>query len=717
MADLVFGVEPYVEQEEGYVVYAKNYLERIFPISKKRPSPEEYIDTISIFATPGEYEPATFAIYTLKALENIEVKLTDLKDNAGNIIAKDNIDLRVVRWIKKSIDFEHLTDNTLRLPEILQYYRKLNPLAKRSKQYWLIVHVPEDAKSGMYEGTITISPANAETKEVTLQLEVLPIKLYSHPKKVHGMYYHTNRFEEDMSHKELLKIMRLHLVDLKKHGVKAVALRGSHNGPRISIDKNTEEVSVDYSFFIKSLKLLKKMGFKKPLPFKLGYMKNQLEKKIADEEKRDKIYVGIVRKLKDLAENMGIPEILFCPVGEPFLTCKKENGKTTEEKQEELRHYGNLIKTIEGARIYTTVMWNYEEDLIKEAGLDEIIDVRCYHGLTTDRQMVKNGCGFEGLMDEVKESGDEAWMYYNNIVNKLPMDEKKAQFHLESYRLINGFYFWNSPYTRHNPWTYQYFCGKIFDDTDGATSDHAYAYSHRKKGYAPTLPTLKWEAFREGVDDLRYIYTLQIAIQKNKDNPDKQQEVQDAKDFLRMIKDELNDYGPDVEGIREGYDDLDIYQNYRYEIAQLILALQKKKESQDVPPIIKTEVGPRVGISPLKVHFDASSSYDPNGGRLRFLWDFEDGSYSNDAIVSHRFEYEGEGFKTYNVQLEVTNEHGKKKGKTFPISVRGNLPPPPGPQPPAGPPPEPGPPGPQPAVGPPPEPGPPGPQPAVGPPQ
>ena len=53
-------------------------------------------------------------------------------------------------------------------------------------------------------------------------------------------------------------------------------------------------------------------------------MKNQLEKKIADEEKRDKIYVGIVRKLKDLAENMGIPEILFCPVGEPFLTCKKD---------------------------------------------------------------------------------------------------------------------------------------------------------------------------------------------------------------------------------------------------------------------------------------------------------------------------------------------------------------------------------------------------------
>jgi len=180
----------------------------------------------------------------------------------------------------------------------------------------------------------------------------------------------------------------------------------------------------------------------------------------------------------------------------------------------------------------------------------------------------EGGYTFEILENEIRSSGDEAWFYYN----------KHNSYDLEAHRVTNGLYFWNSIFTHHYPWAYQWFFGDPFNESDDICSDVAYAYPDPENNYLPTLPTLKWEAFREGADDIRYLYILEQKIRENENNPERQEEVQAARALVQEIKDKINQYGPDERGIRSGFE-LEDYQNYRYRIAKKIIEL---KPAEDV---------------------------------------------------------------------------------------------------------------------------------------
>jgi len=68
------------------------------------------------------------------------------------------------------------------------------------------------------------------------------------------------------------------------------------------------------------------------------------------------------------------------------------------------------------------------------------------------------------------------------------------------------------------------------------------------------------------------------------------------------------------------------------------------------PPVVRAEVSPRSGDAPLVVRASASNSFDPNGQRLRFLWNFGDGTTSTDADAEHVYTRAG----TYEVTVTVT---------------------------------------------------------------
>ncbi|MEZ4988199.1 MAG: PKD domain-containing protein [Saprospiraceae bacterium] len=51
---------------------------------------------------------------------------------------------------------------------------------------------------------------------------------------------------------------------------------------------------------------------------------------------------------------------------------------------------------------------------------------------------------------------------------------------------------------------------------------------------------------------------------------------------------------------------------------------------------------PQVGFAPLTVTMDGSQSYSPNGGNLRYFWDFGDGQpiIEGGSTISHTY-FEG----------------------------------------------------------------------------
>ena len=118
--------------------------------------------------------------------------------------------------------------------------------------------------------------------------------------------------------------------------------------------------------------------------------------------------------------------------------------------------------------------------------------------------------GFEGLRRQLDEAGDEAWIYHNI---------RGSFYQAEWTRLVNGYYLWISPLRVHVPWMYYSFKGSPFDATDGPQGkggDFAYAVPDPADP-ARMVPTRLWEAFREGVDDMRYLKTLELLIEGHAD--------------------------------------------------------------------------------------------------------------------------------------------------------------------------------------------------------
>jgi hypothetical protein len=87
------------------VVFVTNYLQR-GDLSTK-PQGKQVTGTVRVFASPGEYEPATFSIRSAVELKGIRVELaSDLKSSQGSTIRRTAVEIRLVdlrktRWTSR----------------------------------------------------------------------------------------------------------------------------------------------------------------------------------------------------------------------------------------------------------------------------------------------------------------------------------------------------------------------------------------------------------------------------------------------------------------------------------------------------------------------------------------------------------------------------------------------------------------------------------------
>ena len=548
----------YLEPYPDYVLYARSWLEHVLPDTV--PEPGEITDALWTFATPGEYEPLTFAIYARRSLSDVVVSVTDLilsspefprvslsSPTASSVIPASELDLRAVRVVTKRFHSHSAPDETELVPEILDYNTPQDIPAESSKQYWLILHVPPEAPPGDYHGTVTIAPANAPTATLHLTLTVLPFTLQESPTRSHGIAYRPlTSFDGVPLPGDPYVYMRQDLADLRAHGIDAGSVYTS-----VSVTlTDGGEVAVDYTGFERTMDLLVEMGFDGPAHWRGIYrLPRDLQALGVPTDTLEATYVDVVRTVLEKAEEKGWPEIYFLPVDEPF---------GDPEKEAEFYWLAPLIKQVPGALVEVSL--DGAETLPPEA--DPFTDVRYYSGWTVDAWLPVHP--FEEIAADAAASGDRLGYYYNT---------RKMGGRPEFSRVTFGLYAWNSPFPEQGVWTYQAFIGDPYDDTDGPTGDLAYAYPDPERNYAPTLPTLRWEGVREGIDDLRYLYTLEQAIEAAEGDPAKAEAVAAARALLDSLRADLNRYGPEARGIIAYFEPED-YRRYRWEIAQAIVQLQ-----------------------------------------------------------------------------------------------------------------------------------------------
>jgi hypothetical protein len=171
------------EQQRGYLVFRRHWMDLVFPNSI--PKRGEITDKLDAFATPGEYESVTFCVRTLRKLNGLEVKTGWLVSEEGDRLAAPEV--RIVRCTPRLMQGGSPvhqggtsgfgTFGLMDMPTYLEKARTVDIEAGTTVQYWLTLQVDADAPAGVYQGDIEITQEGENAHRLSLTVKIFPITL------------------------------------------------------------------------------------------------------------------------------------------------------------------------------------------------------------------------------------------------------------------------------------------------------------------------------------------------------------------------------------------------------------------------------------------------------------------------------------------------------------------------------------------------------------
>jgi hypothetical protein len=467
---------------------------------------------INIVACRGEYEPASI-VFRSDSLDvsNLTFGVSDLVGDGGNI-SKSHIDIRFVKvWYQggggwNTLRISHLGKTKVLVPELLlkddgvvqvdartrnNYLRlkspsgtklvsvsepnslrervqvsiedlpihdavDLQPITLRrneAKQLWVTVYAPQDAVPGKYRGSISVMSDTGSLGDLQLELQVLPIHLQA-PSIQYSIYYRGTLSEKptiSSEHKGYEQFVA-ELKNMQAHGV---------TNPAVYQRLDRQEVS-------RVLDIRKGVGLDTSALFYLGTGTGnpQTREELMELRRRAKV-------VKDIAKVHGIESVYLYGIDEA-----KGERLATQRKAWESVHQ-------EGVKVFSAGYL----DAFPLIG--DLLDVLVMAG-KLHREQAEN----------FHRAGNKLYSYAN---------PQTGPENPETFRRNYGLELWRNHYDGAMPYAYQDAMGFIWNDFDHALyRDHNFTY--------PTadgvIDTLAWEGFREGVDDVRYITTLERMLER-----------------------------------------------------------------------------------------------------------------------------------------------------------------------------------------------------------
>jgi len=175
------------------------------------------------------------------------------------------------------------------------------------------------------------------------------------------------------------------------------------------------------------------------------------------------------------------PEFLYYPIDEPSREPAAVSFMT------------KVLKACKAAGVRTYVT---ADPMHKEfAPMRPYIDVWSTQPFLPDR---------ETIVADMKERGVEYWCYPNHV------NGENDHTPVAGARMTYGFGFWRSGFVTLIPWIYSWTVGDPMNYLDGSTSD----FFNRHEPDGAPVPVAMWEAYREGYDDYRYLYTLEELVRE-----------------------------------------------------------------------------------------------------------------------------------------------------------------------------------------------------------
>jgi len=503
--------------------------------------------TIRIFATPGEFEPGSFAVRAGSLIKSLKVEVSPLvSSDKKNRIPASAVDIRIVKpwyiggWnatvyypgtrilapelllkdasLVKTNPVEKDNYLKLRFPtgdkyvcvskaEGEEYFgiqkgesryldnaeypvkdtETLQPLdipAATSQQFWVTVKIPEDAVSGDYAGTIRLNDDSGMHRSIPLQVKVLPFKLLP-PYYTSSIYYKgalggngsisAGNYWDSKNELQFRREME----NLRDHGV---------NNPPIFMAWN--QAKLDEKTLAQTLKIRQTVGMDNTTLFFWGSATGAQQTPEALTALQQHI-----KKVIDFTKQFGTKKVYFYGIDEAVGDRLKKQRPAWQAV-----HKAGGYVYVAGNKTNYDAMGDIQDILV----MNEIVP---------------------GEAAKWHNRGGKLFAYG---------DPQCGVEKPETYRRNYGLRLWQNDYDGAMDHAYQCAYGNIYNDFDAVCRDEVMAY--------PTvngvIDTIEWEGYREGVDDVRYLTTLQAAInQAEKSGSPQRMKVADkAKAYLAQLK-------------------------------------------------------------------------------------------------------------------------------------------------------------------------------------
>jgi len=464
------------QRRRGLVVFPVRPFETILPDTL--PQVAAAGAAMRLRACPGEYEPASFAVRALRPLERIVVRPRDLVCGINKIPARA-IETHVVK-VWRQAGLPTLADVTMGagqlVPELLlkedpvswvttrPSIRLTGPVetslnSNSTRQFWLTIKIPEGASPGHYRGHVALAARGAEAMRVPLEVEVLPFTLAPSRKK-QGIWLLAERRPDQTAYVEPDVYGRL-LKDIQSHGMQFVTIRG--RGMRIAEDV---------------LDIHQTAGMRG-----LAIWSSWFPSSAAD-------FGPLRERLERATREHGYQRLYFQAADEP----------NSEERLARARAYFEKVKAA-GGRTFCNIMPEYAVRLGDRLDLPCVGYANFFGSLERPEPLTEQT---SNAVQQLLKTRDDVWYYWQCRVEDPRIN-----------RLLFGFLLMQSPATGAMPYTYSTLDAKLpFDDWSALRRGQISragggAVYHTRSG---SLRTIQWEAAREGVDDARYVSTLESLI-------------------------------------------------------------------------------------------------------------------------------------------------------------------------------------------------------------
>ncbi|MFH0963140.1 MAG: glycoside hydrolase domain-containing protein [Planctomycetota bacterium] len=517
------------ERDRGYVVFHRSYASEVYPDS--RPTRAEIEAGVKGIATPGEFEPLTFSIHPLtdKKVESVTAELP------GTTLRIERVVYQRVRegGYNSAISGRYRVEPSYLTPidEGGVTLKKDTPV-----RFWITARVGEDTPPGVKRGEATVAFDDATTCRVPLALEVLPFRLEKDPTITYSVYYDTRAWfffagnwpghpRRDVLAKMTMDQTRAHLADLRDHGMNAIAppiawTVKDGKPAAAAVDRSNMLFALYREYGLDAPGVWWRMNMPEVARAAGAALRDDPNPRGIPKKIDDPRYVEFVRDLIRAMEaerkKNGWPEIIYAPVDEPG----------TREEQDFTKLVCGVVKET-GARSYCTMKWW----LTKE--FSDAVDIRCYGtSFNPGNEHSETNWPEATGREENTRAGQEFWVYPNVLTCGSGVSPAFGRFWYGFYGLKIGL-------QGYNPWHHANWPGNPFNDFDSFYNGGRFVLP----GPEGPLSTVAYEGAREGIDDMRYVYTLRQGIARAAVAGDGESEAaQEAHALLAEIKEGVPKY-------------------------------------------------------------------------------------------------------------------------------------------------------------------------------